>query len=58
MHKPLGHSGLKAAPLWLGTMMFGDRTDALSTMAGLCARTGPLAERLRNSGSQTEPPTI
>jgi aryl-alcohol dehydrogenase-like predicted oxidoreductase len=25
---PLGHSGLKVAPLWLGTMMFGDQTDA------------------------------
>jgi len=24
---PLGHSGLKVAPLWLGTMMFGDQTD-------------------------------
>ncbi len=24
---PLGASGLKVAPLWLGTMMFGDRTD-------------------------------
>ena len=23
----LGHSGLKVAPLWLGTMMFGDQTD-------------------------------
>jgi aryl-alcohol dehydrogenase-like predicted oxidoreductase len=26
-HRPLGHSGLKASPLWLGTMMFGDQTD-------------------------------
>ena len=25
---PLGASGLKVAPLWLGTMMFGDQTDA------------------------------
>ena len=25
---PLGASGLKVSPLWLGTMMFGDRTDA------------------------------
>jgi aryl-alcohol dehydrogenase (NADP+) len=24
---PLGASGLKVAPLWLGTMMFGDQTD-------------------------------
>ena len=24
---PLGHSGLKVSPLWLGTMMFGDQTD-------------------------------
>jgi aryl-alcohol dehydrogenase (NADP+) len=24
----LGHSGLKTSPLWLGTMMFGDQTDA------------------------------
>ena len=24
----LGHSGLKVSPLWLGTMMFGDQTDA------------------------------
>jgi aryl-alcohol dehydrogenase (NADP+) len=27
-YAPLGASGLKAAPLWLGTMMFGDQTDA------------------------------
>lgn len=26
-YPPLGASGLKVAPLWLGTMMFGDRTD-------------------------------
>jgi len=26
-YRKLGHSGLKASPLWLGTMMFGDRTD-------------------------------
>jgi aryl-alcohol dehydrogenase (NADP+) len=26
--RPLGRSGLKAPALWLGTMMFGDRTDA------------------------------
>ena len=26
-YAPLGASGLKVAPLWLGTMMFGDRTD-------------------------------
>ena len=26
-HIPLGHSGLKVTPLWLGTMMFGDQTD-------------------------------
>ena len=26
--RPLGHSGLKVPALWLGTMMFGDRTDA------------------------------
>ncbi len=26
-HAPLGASGLKVSPLWLGTMMFGDRTD-------------------------------
>ncbi len=25
--RPLGASGLKVAPLWLGAMMFGDRTD-------------------------------
>lgn len=25
--RPLGHSGLKVPALWLGTMMFGDRTD-------------------------------
>jgi aryl-alcohol dehydrogenase-like predicted oxidoreductase len=27
-HTPLGRSGLKTSPLWLGTMMFGDQTDA------------------------------
>ena len=27
-YAPLGASGLKVAPLWLGTMMFGDQTDA------------------------------
>ena len=26
-YPPLGHSGLKVAPLWLGTMMFGDQTS-------------------------------
>jgi len=26
-YQPLGHSGLKTSPLWLGTMMFGDQTD-------------------------------
>jgi len=26
-YAPLGRSGLKVAPLWLGTMMFGDQTD-------------------------------
>jgi aryl-alcohol dehydrogenase (NADP+) len=26
-YPPLGHSGLKVSPLWLGAMMFGDRTD-------------------------------
>ncbi|WP_395699496.1 aldo/keto reductase [Aquabacterium sp.] len=26
-YPPLGRSGLKASPLWLGTMMFGDQTD-------------------------------
>ncbi len=26
-YHPLGASGLKVSPLWLGTMMFGDRTD-------------------------------
>ena len=26
-HHPLGASGLKVSALWLGTMMFGDRTD-------------------------------
>lgn len=26
-YPPLGRSGLKVAPLWLGTMMFGDQTD-------------------------------
>ncbi len=26
--RPLGASGLNVAPLWLGTMMFGDQTDA------------------------------
>jgi aryl-alcohol dehydrogenase-like predicted oxidoreductase len=26
-YPPLGHSGLKVAPLWLGAMMFGDQTD-------------------------------
>ncbi|HRI18027.1 MAG TPA: aldo/keto reductase [Burkholderiaceae bacterium] len=26
-HPTLGRSGLKVAPLWLGTMMFGDQTD-------------------------------
>ena len=25
--RPLGASGLRASKLWLGTMMFGDRTD-------------------------------
>ena len=28
-HHALGASGLKVSPLWLGTMMFGDRTDEL-----------------------------
>ena len=28
-HHPLGASGLKVSALWLGTMMFGDRTDEL-----------------------------
>ncbi len=28
-HHSLGASGLKVSPLWLGTMMFGDRTDEL-----------------------------
>ncbi len=27
-YHPLGASGLKVSPLWLGTMMFGDQTDA------------------------------
>ena len=27
-YRPLGHSGLSVSPLCLGTMMFGDRTDA------------------------------
>ena len=27
-HTNLGRSGLKTSPLWLGTMMFGDQTDA------------------------------
>ena len=26
-YSPLGESGLKVSPLWLGTMMFGDQTD-------------------------------
>ena len=26
-YEPLGASGLKVSPLWLGTMMFGDQTD-------------------------------
>jgi aryl-alcohol dehydrogenase-like predicted oxidoreductase len=26
-YRPLGHSGLKVPPLWLGAMMFGDQTD-------------------------------
>jgi aryl-alcohol dehydrogenase-like predicted oxidoreductase len=26
-YRPLGASGLKVSPLWLGTMMFGDQTD-------------------------------
>ncbi|MCW5772214.1 MAG: aldo/keto reductase [Rhodospirillaceae bacterium] len=26
-YRRLGNSGIKVAPLWLGTMMFGDRTD-------------------------------
>ena len=26
-YSPLGASGLKVSPLWLGTMMFGDQTD-------------------------------
>ena len=26
-YRPLGASGLKVSKLWLGTMMFGDRTD-------------------------------
>ena len=25
-YRPLGASGLKVSPLWLGTMMFGDQT--------------------------------
>ena len=27
-YPPLGASGLKVSPLWLGTMRFGDQTDA------------------------------
>ena len=26
-YRRLGNSGLKTSPLWLGTMMFGDRAD-------------------------------
>jgi aryl-alcohol dehydrogenase-like predicted oxidoreductase len=26
-YRPLGHSGLRTPPLWLGTMMFGDQTS-------------------------------
>jgi aryl-alcohol dehydrogenase-like predicted oxidoreductase len=34
--EPLGASGLKVTKLWLGTMMFGDQTDA-ATAAGIVA---------------------
>ena len=30
-YRPLGRSGLSVSPLCLGTMMFGDRTDAAAT---------------------------
>jgi len=36
-YRPLGRSGLKVAPLWLGTMMFGDQTDADEAAAMLDA---------------------
>ncbi|MEO5696781.1 MAG: aldo/keto reductase [Burkholderiaceae bacterium] len=35
-HEPLGASGLKVSRLWLGTMMFGDQTDA-ATAASMVA---------------------
>lgn len=41
-YRPLGASGLKVAPLWLGTMMFGDQTDA--------AEAGRIVESAREAG--------
>src|SRR5512147_2290331 len=41
-YRPLGRSGLKVAPLWLGTMMFGDQTDA--------AEAGRIVESAREAG--------
>jgi aryl-alcohol dehydrogenase-like predicted oxidoreductase len=41
-YRALGASGLKVAPLWLGTMMFGDQTDA--------AEAGRIVEAAREAG--------
>ena len=40
--RPLGASGLKVSPLWLGTMMFGDQTDE--------AEAGRIVEAARAAG--------
>jgi aryl-alcohol dehydrogenase-like predicted oxidoreductase len=41
-YSSLGHSGLKTPPLWLGTMMFGDQTDASQAraMVDVCREAG------------------
>lgn len=41
-YTPLGHSGLKVPPLWLGTMMFGDQTpeDEAHRMVESCREAG------------------
>lgn len=41
-YRTLGASGLKVAPLWLGTMMFGDQTDA--------AEAGRIVDSAREAG--------
>lgn len=44
-YAPLGHSGLKVPPLWLGTMMFGDQTpiDEASRMLDAAREAGVMA---------------